>query len=135
MSAFRKSVIALALLTPQSACLGGADMCANDVALRIDAPGGDNSAVLFQRDCGATTGFSTQISILRPGEVPTEKGNVFIADDDHGAAAEGFWRGPKAEMQWLAPDRLVIRYAARSRIFLRREAQSGVRISYEQLEE
>lgn len=38
-------------------------------------------AVLFERNCGATTGFSTQVSIMHTGqELPNEGGNVYIAD-------------------------------------------------------
>jgi hypothetical protein len=86
---------------------------------------------MFQRDCGATTGFSTQISILKPGELPAGGGNAFRADDDHGAAAAGRWGGPWAELSWLAPDHLVIRYATKSRIFKQAENVGDVKISYE----
>lgn len=130
MSAFHKSVIAVALLVPLAACSDG---CGNAVVSRKDAPGGRFSAVMFERDCGATTGFTTQISLLRPGELPAGKGEVFIADANHGAAIAGKWGGPWAEMEWLGPDRLLIRHAGGARIFLRREEASGVRITYQML--
>jgi hypothetical protein len=74
---------------------------------------------MFQRDCGTTTGFSTQISIVEAGDQPSGSGNTFRADDDHGAARAGKWGGSWAEMKWLAPDHLLIRYAAKSRLFER----------------
>lgn len=129
MSIFRISAM-LALAMSLAACLDGAGLCQNEIVSRVDAPGGDRTAVLFQRACGATTGFTTQISILGPGEVPTGKGNVFIADDDHGAAAIGDWGGPWANMEWLGPDRLRIRHAPGSRVFLQRETMAGVRVIY-----
>ncbi len=111
--------------------LGGCtDICSNTVVQRTDAPDGRHSAVLFQRDCGATTGFSTQVSILGTGEQPTGAGNAFRADDDHGAATTGDWGGSWAEMRWLAPDHLLVRYAARSRIFEQSERVSDVKITY-----
>lgn len=114
------------------ALLGGcADDCGNEVVSRVDAPNGSRSAVMFQRDCGATTGFSTQISIVDAGEQPSGGGNAFRADDDHGAAPVGDWGGPWAEVKWVAPDQLLVRYAAKSRIFEQDETVSGVRISYE----
>jgi hypothetical protein len=114
------------------ALLGGcSDVCSNTVLSRTDAPGRQHSAIMFQRDCGATTGFSTQVSIEATGQAATEAGNAFRADDDHGAAAAGGWGGPWAEMRWLAPDHLLIRYAAKSRIFKRAETVDGVRVSYE----
>ena len=86
---------------------------------------------MFQRDCGATTGFSTQISILAAGEQPAASGNAFSADDDHGAARAGKWGGPWAEMKWLSPDHLLVRYATKSRLFERKDEVDGVRISYQ----
>lgn len=112
--------------------VGGCDDgCGNEVIARSDAPGGAHSAVMFERNCGATTGFSTQISIVSSGEQPSGAGNAFVADDDHGAAVTGDWGGPWAEMKWVAPDQLHVRYAAKSRIFEQDETVSGVRISYE----
>jgi hypothetical protein len=41
----------------------------------MPSPDGRRDAVMFQRDCGATTGFSTQISILDTGGQPAGSGN------------------------------------------------------------
>jgi hypothetical protein len=112
---------------------GCSDGCANSPISRADAPDGLHSAVMFQRDCGATTDFSTQISVLKQGHEPSGGGNTYRADDDHGAAAAGDWGGPWAEMRWLAPDHLLIRYAAKSRRFEQQGKVSGVKISYQQV--
>jgi len=111
---------------------GDSPSCGNRIVARADAPGGAHSAALFQRDCGATTGFSTQISLLPAGGEPTDGGNVFRADTGHDADVQtGAWRGPWAEMRWLSPRHLLIRYASGARLFARVEASDGVRISYE----
>lgn len=130
MPAACRFIIAAALSAPLAGCLDGAGLCANRIVSRVDAPGGARSAVMFERDCGATTGFSTQISILRPGEAPAGKGNVLIADDDHGAAMAGDWGGPWAEIRWLGRDHLLILHATKARMFLRQEAVAGARITY-----
>ena len=109
---------------------GCSDACSNTIVARSDAPDGRHRAVMFQRDCGATTGFSTQVSILDAGDNLSGSGNAFRADDDHGSAAAADWGGPWAEMRWLSPDHLLVRYAARSRLFERGDQVSGVRISY-----
>lgn len=115
--------------------LGGcSDTCTNNPISRVDAPGGLHSAIMLQRDCGATTGFSTQISVVADVEQPSVSGNAFLADDDHGAAAAGDWGGPWAEIKWMAPDHLLIRYAAKSRIFEKDSEVSGIRISFEEVE-
>ena len=113
------------------ACAGCSDACQNTVASSILSPNGALSAVLFKRDCGATTGFSTQISILLPDDKPTGGGNAFIADDDHGAARVGSWEGTWAEAKWLATDHLLIRFAAKSRIFKQNDSVSGVKVTYQ----
>lgn len=101
------------------------------MASRSLSPDGEHVAVLFQRDCGATTGFSTQISILDASDKPSGSGNAFIADDGHGAARVGDWEGSWAEVKWLSPDHLLIRYAARSRLFKQEKRLSGVEIAYQ----
>lgn len=123
----KPAAIAISLLVLLAGC---SDVCSNGIISRTDAPGGRHSAVLFQRDCGATTGFSTQVSITDDGTV-SGSGNVFRADDDHGAASDGRWGGPWAEIRWIAPDRLLIRYAAKSRVFQQAESVDGVRVSYQ----
>ncbi|WP_077145017.1 hypothetical protein [Sphingopyxis sp. KK2] len=122
-------LIPLALL---ATLVGGCDDgCGNEIITRSDATGGAHSAVMFNRNCGATTGFTTQISIVPSGEQPSGAGNAFVADDDHGAATTGDWGGPWAEMTWLAPDHLRIRYVPKSRLFKQEENVSDVKISYE----
>lgn len=123
-----KSAIAMTSLTMLASC---ADGCENETITRSQAPDGRHDAILFQRACGATTGFSTQISVLDHGASPSGGGNVFIANDDHGAAAAGAWGSSWAEAKWLSADRLLIRYATRSRIFAQRSEVSGVRITYQ----
>jgi hypothetical protein len=112
--------------------LGGcSDTCDNTVVSRLLAPDERHEAVMFQRDCGATTGFSTQISILSAGRDVSGAGDAFRADDDHGAARTGAWGGPWADMTWLSSDHLLVRYAAKSRLFAHDEDVSGVRITYQ----
>ena len=125
----RMSILAAGLIA-QGGC---ADGCANEVITSAEAPDGRHLAVMFQRDCGATTGFSTQISVLKQGDELSGSGNAFRADTDHGTAAAGDWGGPWAELVWTAPDRLVIRYAAKSRLFEQDSQVSGVKIRYQQV--
>lgn len=127
---YRKSIIAAALLSFS----GCSDNCSNSPISHADGPDGLHSAVMFQRDCGATTGFSTQVSLVVRGEPPSGSGNVFRADDDHGVAAAGNWGGPWAEVKWLARDHLLIRYASKSRLFEQKNEVSGIRISYQQVD-
>jgi len=86
--------------------------------------------VLFQRDCGATTGFSTQVSVVAKGGMPSDGGNVFSADADHGAAAIGEWGGPWADVRWIGARHLLVRYADKSRIFKQHREVDGVKVTF-----
>ena len=127
---FRIGILFAPALVALSGC---SDDCVNSAISRADAPDGQHSAVMFQRDCGASTSFSTQISVLAQGEQPNEGGNIFIADDDHGVAATGEWGGPWADVRWLAHDHLLIRYANKSRLFKQERQGSDVKIGYQQV--
>jgi hypothetical protein len=73
---FRCSALLLLLIVP----LAGCDLCGNDVLARYRAPDTSVEVVVFQRDCGATTGFSTQASIGEiNGGTGNRPGNIFRA--------------------------------------------------------
>jgi len=78
------------------------ETCGNQVFSEIVSPGKKYKAMIFQRDCGATTGFSTQISILEAGDsLGNSSGNIYIVD---GAPAE-----VAPEVKWLSDQNLTIR--------------------------
>lgn len=57
------------------------DMCGNYVHSEYLSPSQSHKAIIFQRDCGATTGFSTQISIMDINEeLKNTTGNIYIID-------------------------------------------------------
>ena len=127
-----RDVIRALFLSGMFLALGACDdACSNDVITRTVSPDGKREAVMFQRDCGATSGYSTQISIVDAGEAPAGGGNTFRADGDHGAASLGYWGGSWAETKWIASDRLLVRYADKSRIFEEDDTVAGVSVSYE----
>jgi hypothetical protein len=56
-------------------------MCANTVVTSSTSPNGKWKVVLFERNCGATTGFSSQISLMKlDEELSNEAGNIYIAE-------------------------------------------------------
>ncbi len=107
------------------------EVCVNQTVMRQQSPDAKLDAILFQRDCGATTGFSTQISIVAKGRDELGPGNVFIADADHGNAKIGEWGGPWATMNWNSNTDLRVQYAVGSRVFVQEQEIRGVRIVYE----
>jgi hypothetical protein len=58
-------------------------MCGNTIIQTSTSPNQKYKLVLYQRDCGATTGFSSQISLLNIEEkldLEDDSGNIYIAD-------------------------------------------------------
>ncbi len=108
---------------------GCGDMCGNTILSETTAQGSHKRAVVFERDCGATTDFSTQLSILEANEhAPVGGGNVFVADSDHGAVTN-----LSVSVQWVSPYHLVVSFPARARVFLQEAHLGGVSISYEKI--
>ena len=107
------------------------DPCRNQEVGSFVAPGGKVKAVTFQRDCGATTGFSTQISILGASRnLPNESGNIFVADCDHGAAPAAPHGGPEVILVWLDSSHLEVRFHPKARVFLSEPSFDGISITY-----
>ncbi|ABC83670.1 hypothetical protein Adeh_3906 [Anaeromyxobacter dehalogenans 2CP-C] len=115
------SVLALA------GCSDFLNMCRNDVLADVHSPSGERHAVVFQRDCGATTGFGVQVSILRRGKaLPNEAGNTFTADANHDA-------GVSLDVQpiWESDRVLRLTHDDRLRTFTRERSVAGVEIVYQ----
>jgi hypothetical protein len=114
--------------------LAACEPCVNTVLQTVPDPSQQLQAVVFQRDCGATTAYSTQVSILPVGaRLPNDGGNTFVADVNPDAAAALAAGTPEITVQWLAPDHLEVRHYPGVRIFRSEEQAEGVRITYQQL--
>ena len=121
---FRAAILAAAALA--AAC----NPATNTPISVVRSPDGRHEAVLFERNAGATTGFSTQISIVAADERPAGGGNAFIADDDNGRAKAAGWGGPYASMAWLGTQQLEISYDRDARLFRNEQRVEGVQVTY-----
>jgi hypothetical protein len=117
-----RTSIVLALVAPALVVLlavsgAACDLCGNDVVAEYPAPDGKLKVVVFVRSCGATTGFSTQASIVQTGvrEV-TGSGNAFVGDTDHGAAPASAGRGPELRVRWLAANSVEFAHHSKVRV-------------------
>jgi hypothetical protein len=108
----RRSVLLALVVVVHTAGCGAGDPCDNELLSRVEAPGGAHVAVVFERGCGATTGSSTQVSVLRARDVfrvspsflrPTASGNALVLDSRHGRVAVG--------ARWIDDARLELTYA------------------------
>ncbi len=92
--------------------------CKNSIIEEIPSPDKKYKIVIFTRDCGATTDYSTQVSLLSENDKLQNKvGNILIADTDHGKAPAGPGGGPLINASWENNDKIVLQYNKQARIF------------------
>ena len=110
------------------------DLCATEIFTKVRSPSGKLTAIVFEIDCGATTGFSRQIVI-----VPTPERRI-----DPKALPRGFFaislgsavdaslsmRAGLVDLHWLSEDRLDIAYPAGSRLIRSTARSGGVDMTY-----
>jgi len=81
------------------------DICGNEIVQKLPSPNGDKVAYIFQRDCGATTGTSYQLSLLDSDEeLPNKSGNTFVSDDQF-------------QIKWITNDQLRVNYKKSSETY------------------
>jgi hypothetical protein len=114
----------------------GGSSCANELLAEAVSPDGKLKAVVFQRDCGATTGFSTQVSVFAASAgVGNSAGNVFTSDTNHGLAPSGPGGGPLVKVNWRSPSVLVVSHHAAARVFIAEPQVGSVKVNYESLQQ
>ena len=88
--------------------------------------------VVFMRDCGATTSFSTHVSILDSSESLKDlDGSLFVADTNRGRAPVGPSGGPEIRVHWLSDHSLEIRYHQLARVVRAESKIKGIEVTYE----
>ena len=109
-----------------SGCSACDSMCGNEIISSVPSPSGTHYAVVFQRNCGATTGFSTQVSVLPAGKrLPNDPGNTFIADEGHDYSVP-----LDVAVSWDSEKVVRLEYDARLRIFRNESQVRGVKVVY-----
>jgi hypothetical protein len=115
-----KKLLPCLVLLALSIGLSGCDPCGNEVSQAVVSPSGKLKAVVFNRDCGATTGFTTQVSIISSTEsLPGERGNTLILDGT-----------VPLKIEWRSGSMLHLSGLGAARIFLQSHSAAGVSVSY-----
>lgn len=74
------AMILLATVLLSSSCSN--DLCSNTELSRVKSPSGEYDAVLFSRNCGATTKEGFHLSIIESGDpLNNSEGNVYTTYD------------------------------------------------------
>ena len=115
-------------------CPFSRDSCANTPVREAVSPDGRLRAVVFIRDCGATTALSAQVGVVSVGkELPNEAANAFIPDHRYGGSdADSAAR--KIVLEWRADTILAIAHQWGSQVFRAEARVAPVRIVYEDLD-
>jgi hypothetical protein len=110
------------------------DMCGNRISTMMESPKKEWNIVVFERDCGATTDFSTQISILRKNqELPNSAGNIFSADSGHGSAQINEKGVIYVEPLWINSRTISIKYDSEATAFYQENEFNGITIRFERV--
>ena len=106
-------------------------MCGVDIVDIVPSPDRQQRVVVYQHDCGATTDFSTQVT-LNPllASRPIGGGNIWSADADHDAAPRTRWGGPDVRIEWTSSTTLRLLHHPRVRVFRAERSVGGVSITY-----
>lgn len=103
------------------AALGGCgDSCENELAQTTISPSGLKQAVVFVRDCGATAGVSTQVSIVAGGVNVVGAGNALVVEGR-----------PSIQVRWLTDSVVSLSGLGPGRIFKQESEVYGTSIRYD----
>ena len=112
--------------------LSGCWPCGNKVVYEVHPPNRKHEAIVFVRNCGATTDFSTHVSVVREGQSLSHgAGNALVVDGDHGKVKTGSCGQLPVHVAWNGDHSVAIRYPQESRRFLANTRAEGVALTYE----
>lgn len=104
-------------LSALSSCGG---MCGNEISQTVLSPSGSLKAVVFNRNCGATTGFNTQVSVLSAADaLQNDSGNTLILDGS-----------VPLQVQWHSDSALQLSGLSTAKVFKQGRSVAGVSVSY-----
>lgn len=126
--------IALFALVFLASRLGSA-MCGTYVSDEVLSPNKKLKAVVFQIDCGATTGFNTHVAI-GAGSLDTKNTDniphsFFLADLNGGQVPSGKNGGPEVRLQWRTDSQLVLQHHNLAHVVRATSESEGVAIEYQ----
>ena len=131
---FISGFLGLLVFTYMISSFGSEDMCDNKIIKTEYSPNKKYKIVTFCRECGATTDFSTQISILEfEEELKNESGNLFSADSEHGKAQTNEENIINVIPKWLSNEKVIIEYDKNARVFKNENSINEIMIDYKKI--
>lgn len=119
MNDILRLVALFSFMPPLLVACGRGTQCENTPRSEAISPDGRRKIVVFSRDCGATTGFNSQGTIVRVGDpYPTSGGTVFISNQED------------VVVTWDLPSLITVRITKGSHVFKQETLVDGVTIKY-----
>jgi hypothetical protein len=118
-------------------CLKGVfgSMCGNQIITEQLSPDKKYKFIVFVRDCGATTGFSTQVSILRNDKKlrDDDSGNVLTISDHYYGDWYNKYGGADVKAEWTTNKKILIRFDNRAETRTKENEVKGIEIVYDEI--
>ena len=106
-------------------------MCANEVLKEYASPSGHWKAVVFERNCGATTEFATHVALVVNGDgISGDVRSFFAADTDRGSAPADRGGGPEVRFRWLSDTKAELQHHRLARVIRAESAPQQVQVTY-----
>jgi hypothetical protein len=103
----------------------------------VPSPDGKWDVVLMVRNAGATTDYSTQLSVVPAGARASRElalcrpGNVFIADGNQGAVAVNDRGFMHVDVVWQSPNIVLVTFPLSAHVFKQERRFRSVTVSYD----
>lgn len=98
--------------------------CKNRLFQTVPSPDSKLKVVVYQRTCGATTGFNRQLAVLRSNQAFPSKARLDYFFDIAGE--------PKIQVIWKSNTDLLIRHESSGKIYTASPTNGSIAIKYEQ---
>jgi hypothetical protein len=109
--------------------------CTTEVFAKVVSPDGHRTAVVYQIDCGATTGFSRQVALVPTPDRPLDPDSLprgfFAISIGSGVDPGVSTQDSLVRLRWLSNDALDIAYPAGSRLIRSAGRSERVDITYQ----
>lgn len=103
--------------------------CSNHIFKQINNSNSSYKIIKFDRECGATTGNSIQLSVIKYYDsLPNEGGNIFISNSKVGGYIE---HDTSVQFSWINHAAILIRYDKDLDIYKKDSIVNNIKVIYQ----
>ncbi|GGH53235.1 hypothetical protein GCM10007423_58490 [Dyadobacter endophyticus] len=104
--------------------------CEDTTCETLFSPDRSHKVILYTRNCGATTGFSTHIALAKSDEDINDGTTIFVADDGYGEANlhPVYQALIDIRARWIDNHSLELSYERKARLFTEKVKADGITI-------